>query len=84
MGFAAGAASIASIGLQMYGMSQAGKGGVKVPFLPEISDEEMMAKLRKRQNNIRWSAQRFSQRQATLGPVQLQAPTLGGIIATGL
>jgi hypothetical protein len=53
-------------------------GGKDVKEEPEPTDEEVRDKALKREEKVRTSRQRFLARQATLGPIQLQAPSLGG------
>ena len=51
-------------------------GGDDVEYIPPPSKEEEDKKIAARERNVRESRERFLARQATLGPIQLQAPTL--------
>ncbi len=51
----------------------------EVPVVPDTSEEDAKKEGRKRRKKIRGSRDAFQARTATLGAIQLQAPTLGGI-----
>jgi hypothetical protein len=83
MGFAAPVAAaigiIGAAGGAAASIYAATRSPEEIKRIPEPSDEEVQRKALKRQENIRGSRERFLQRQATLGPIQLQAPALGGV-----
>ena len=75
MGFVAPLAALAGAGATIFAATQK-------PDIPEVkgpSDEEVRKKAVARKERIVRSRERHLARQATLGPIQLQAPTLGGI-----
>lgn len=49
------------------------------PFIQGPTEEEIRKKALERERKIKKSRARFTQRQSTLGAIQLQAPTLGGL-----
>ncbi len=51
----------------------------EVPVVPDTSEEDAKKENKKRRQRIRRSQENFQARVSTLGPIQLQAPTLGGI-----
>ena len=51
----------------------------EVPVVPDTSEEDAKKESKKRRKKIRGSRDAFRARTATLGAIQLQAPTLGGI-----
>ena len=54
-------------------------GDDKPDIIPGPTEEEIRRKALERERKINQSRARFAGRQRTLGAVQLQAPTLGGI-----
>ncbi len=51
----------------------------QVPVIEDTSEEEAEEAAKKRRKRISRSREAFQARVATLGPVQLQAPGLGGL-----
>jgi len=51
----------------------------EIPVVPDTSEEDAKKEGKKRRKKIRESRDAFQARVATLGAIQLQAPTLGGI-----
>jgi hypothetical protein len=51
----------------------------EVSVVPDTSEEDAKKESKKRRKKIRESRDAFQARVATLGAIQLQAPTLGGI-----
>ncbi len=51
----------------------------EIPVIPDTSEEEAEESGKKRRKKIRRSREAFQARASTLGPIQLQAPALGGL-----
>ncbi len=51
----------------------------EVPVIPDTSEKEAKEAGKKRRKKIRRSREAFQTRASTLGPIQLQAPGLGGL-----
>lgn len=51
----------------------------EVPVIPDTSQEEAEEGGKKRRKRIRRSREAFQARAASLGPIQLSAPALGGL-----
>ena len=51
----------------------------EIPVIPDTSEDEAEESGKKRRKKIRRSREAFQARASTLGPIQLQAPSLGGL-----